>query len=109
MKTIEYLDQAKIKLNITSDNAFALKIGVTRSAINGYRHKNNKMDDYVCFKIAEILEINAEEIIAAANIEREKNEKKKAFWINFYNRIKKKKGCKFWNPPLTRVPPKLTT
>lgn len=38
------------------------------------------MDDYTAAKIANVLEINPLEVIAAANAEREKHAEKREFW-----------------------------
>lgn len=85
-KSIYYLDKAKEKLGIKADNEIATKIGVTRAAISSYRVGRTVMDDFAAAKIAEILGLNAMEVIAAANAEREKGEKKE-FWENFYKRL----------------------
>lgn len=85
--TIGYLDDAKKALNIESDNAMAKHLGITRSAISNYRAGSYVMDDYAAAKIAEALMIEPMEVIAAANMEREKTEDRKAYWENFYKRL----------------------
>ncbi len=84
--TIDYLDEAKEKLGIKSDNAMAKELSITRSSISFYRTGKSTMDDYTCILVASILEIDPLELIAVANWERENNEEKKAFFANFLKR-----------------------
>lgn len=86
-KTIEYLREAKEKLNLESDYALAKKLGIERGAISQYQLNKRVMDDYTASKIAEILNIPAMMIIAAANAEREKDEGRKEYWQDFYKRL----------------------
>ena len=79
MKSFEYIDLAKEKENITSYK-LAYKTGISESSLSQYKNKKRVMDDYACFKIAEILCIDPKKIIARANLEREKDEEKKDFW-----------------------------
>lgn len=85
--TLEYLDEAKLKLGITSDNQLALHLGLTRASISDYRHKRSTMDPYTATQIAIILDIDPMLVIATANIEREKDGKRREFWENFSKRI----------------------
>ena len=84
--TINYLDEAKEKLGIESDYAMAKWLGVGRAAVSNWRVKRNFIDDYAAAKIAQALGVEPMEIIAAANAEREKGDKKE-FWENFYKRL----------------------
>jgi transcriptional regulator with XRE-family HTH domain len=86
MKTTgEYLKEAKSKLNAT-DYRMAKLLGITQSATSNYALGKRVMDDTTAAKLAGLLGIEAMEIIAAANAEREKGEKKE-FWENFYKRL----------------------
>lgn len=85
--TILYLDEAKKKLGFTADNQLASWMGVTRAAISNYRLGKSVIDDYAAAKIAGVLEIDPMVIISAANAEREKDEGRKEFWKNFYERL----------------------
>lgn len=80
MKTGEYILMAKKASGIESDYALAKKLGITRQAISNYVNKKSVMDDYTAAKVAELLGINALEVIAAANAEREKDAGRVAFW-----------------------------
>lgn len=85
--TIDYMDEAKRKLGIESDYAAAKWMRVNRATISNYRNGKRIIDDYAAAKIAEVLEIPPMEIIAVANVEREKDEEKKEYWKNFYERL----------------------
>lgn len=78
--TLEYLDTAKKALGIESDYGIAQYLNVTRQAINNWRKNRQVMDDYAAAKIAEALGLNPMEVIAAANLEREKGEERKSYW-----------------------------
>jgi len=85
--TIMYVDEAKAKMSIESDYAMAKWLGVGRAAVSNWRVGRNVIDDYAAAKIAEVLELNPMEIIAAANIEREKDEERKRFWQKYWERL----------------------
>lgn len=85
--TISYLDDAKKALNIDSDYAMAKWLGCSRMAVSHYRSGKRTIDDYAAVKIAEALHIEPMEIIATANMEREKTDDRKAYWENFYKRL----------------------
>ena len=81
MKTsIEYLDAAKARLGIESDYAMAKLLDITKQAMSNYRHGRNSMDVYAATRVAEILEIDPMEVIAAASAEGEKNPERRNFW-----------------------------
>lgn len=80
MKTKDYLEEAKRKTGLVSDYALGKRLGITKQAMSGYATGNRIMDDYTAAKLAEVLGINALEVIAAANAEREKDSAKVAFW-----------------------------
>lgn len=78
--TVQYLNEAKERLGITSDNALAKHLKIARSAISQYQHGHRIIDDYAAVRIAEILGINPMDVIATANYEREKAPERKDFW-----------------------------
>ncbi len=81
MKTAEYLDQVKEKLNLSSDYQLAREIGVSTGGIANYRKGRNTFDQFVCFQVADILEINPAEIIANIQAERETDKFKREYWL----------------------------
>ncbi len=80
MEVNEYLDEAKKKLGITSDYALARILGITTPSMTRYRKHGGKFDSYMCFKIAEILNIDSRTLIAEMQSESEKDPIKQAFW-----------------------------
>lgn len=80
MNTKEYLEAVKTKTGIDSDYKLAKLLNLTKQAISKYQLGNRVMDDYTAAKIAEVLEIPAIRVIADANAEREKDEKKRNYW-----------------------------
>lgn len=80
MNTNEYLDAAKTRLNIESDYALAKWLEINQGYITGYRSGKVRMDNYIAARIANLLEINPLQVIADTNAEREKCDRKRAFW-----------------------------
>lgn len=78
--TLQYLDQAKVRLHLPSDYALSKKLGVTTSAISNYRSGRSRIDDDVALKVAQILGLNPLEVIAAANVERAKTDEMRDMW-----------------------------
>lgn len=80
MNTLDYLAACKARLGIESDYALAKRLGVAQSSVSNYRTGRSRIDDDVALTIAEILQINPLEVIAAANAERAKTPEQKARW-----------------------------
>jgi hypothetical protein len=78
--TIEYLNEAKEALGIESDYGMAKWLKVSTAAMAQYRGGKRTIDDYTAAKLAEALRLNPLEVIAAANMEREKVSERKDFW-----------------------------
>ncbi|MBR8358347.1 helix-turn-helix domain-containing protein [Burkholderia vietnamiensis] len=78
--TIEWLDAVKARLDLPSDYAAAKVLCVTRSAVSGYRNGRATLDDEVCLRVAEILEVDPFEVLATVKIERIKDEERRAVW-----------------------------
>ncbi|HSH72831.1 MAG TPA: hypothetical protein VK974_07215 [Methylophilaceae bacterium] len=83
MKTIEYLDECKKKLNITSNYALAKHIDVPEQRVHDYYKGRNGPDDYACFKIAECIGIDPAIVIAEIRSETETSEKKREYFKVF--------------------------
>lgn len=86
MKTTEYLDAAKAKLGIDSDYELAKRLDITRMAISDYRHERRSPDNFTVFRLAVILENDPADMIADLESQREKDEKKAAFFRDFVSR-----------------------
>lgn len=80
LNTLEYLAACKKALGIDSDYALAKKLGISHSAICGYRAGRSRIDDDVALTIAEILKIHPLQVIATANAERAKTPEQRARW-----------------------------
>lgn len=78
--TVEYLDAVKIRLDLPSDYAAAKALGVTRAAVSKYRLGHASFDDTTALRVAEILEIQPFEVIAAANVERARDTETRSLW-----------------------------
>ncbi|PRG56869.1 helix-turn-helix transcriptional regulator [Burkholderia gladioli] len=80
--TIEWLDAVKAKLDLPSDYAAAKVLGVTRSTVSAYRNGKSTFDEDTCFRVAEILDVRAFEVVAATHAERARDDRHRAFWMD---------------------------
>lgn len=86
--TAQYLDELVEKTGAKSDGACGLMLGWTRSATSNYRRCQTAFDNHTCLIVARTLEIPLEQVIADMELQREKDEKKKADWLGFELRLK---------------------
>lgn len=82
-KTVELLDKCKKKLNISSTYELSEITGISEQALSNYYLNKSNPDEYVCFKIAEVLELDPAYVIAQIKSESEKNEKKREYFRSF--------------------------
>lgn len=87
MKSADYLDRVKAEKQISSDYALAKALGVQESALANYRHGRRVMDTYTAARVAELLRLDPMEVIAAAQVEREKDATKRAYWADWLKRF----------------------
>lgn len=91
MNPSEYFDKAKEKLGLTSDYAFSIEMEISRGALSEMRSgKRELADEYLIFQLAEILEIDAKEIIVDLKSQNEKNPKKRKYWQGIADSAKQK-------------------
>lgn len=84
MKTTrDYMTDAKDVLGITSDRQMAKWLGIAPSALSHYKTGFRTIDNYAATRIAEALGINPMQVIAVAEMERERDEGRRKFWENF--------------------------
>lgn len=84
MKTTrDYIEAAKASLGIQSDYALAKWLGVSKATASHWKSGRSTVDDYAAVRIAAELKIDPIEVIATANLEREKDEKRREFWRTF--------------------------
>ncbi|WP_156455132.1 hypothetical protein [Janthinobacterium sp. B9-8] len=80
---IDYADDAKEKLGMTTDSDLSKHLGGSRGLVTQWRTEGKVPDDYYCIRIGQILGIDPLIVISAANFQREKSTERKAFWENF--------------------------
>jgi DNA-binding XRE family transcriptional regulator len=80
MKTVEYLDAVKAKLDIPSDYALAKVLGIARESVNAFRSGRSAMGIETCMKVGEILRVDGHAVYAHGQIERAKNAQISDFW-----------------------------
>ena len=80
MKTVDYLNKALKKLDLSNDYALSKYLEIGSNTMSQYRKGHRIIDNYTAVRLAQILEINPIEIIAAANMEREKEGPRREFW-----------------------------
>lgn len=85
--TAEYLDLAKAKLEIDSDNQLANRLEISRQAVSQYRNGIRAFDNFTALQIAGATGIALEEIIADMEMQREPNEKRREAWENYMKRL----------------------
>lgn len=87
-KSKELLLECKIKLGVKTDYKLAQALEIDRARISDYMSGKRTPDAYACMRIALILNRNPTEIIAIVEAESEKNEKRKAFWLDFLSHVR---------------------
>lgn len=80
MKTTEYLDSVKHKLDLPSDYALSKVLGITRESVSALRNGKNCMGIETCMKVAEILAIDEHIVYSDAQLERAKTPELMQFW-----------------------------
>ena len=88
MKTPDYLDQAKLVLNLESDYSLAPRLGITRSYMSKLRLGKNALSDELAVSIAQIIGVPAAIVLADAHIEREQNPSVKAAYVAMAEMLK---------------------
>ena len=87
MKTTpQWLDAAKT-MHSLSDYALAPKLGITRSQMSRYRTGADYLSEEAALKLADLLRVDAAQIIASAHAERAKSGDVKAFWMQWAERL----------------------
>lgn len=89
MKAKELLLECKIKLNKSSDYALAKELDIDRARIADFMSGKRTPDSYAAVKIALCLGRDPAEIIAEIEADTVKNPQRKAFWVDFLQRVRK--------------------
>src|SRR3569833_3855996 len=82
--TVDYMLALQKTLDLGTPYAIAKYLGIAPSSVYRYLAGEQKMDDYTALKVAQALELNPLEVIAATNAERAKNEKEIAEWTKIF-------------------------
>lgn len=93
MKTIDYLDALRAKLGTSSDYSLQKPLCVGKQTISRYRQGFGYFDDAVAIRVAAILDISPEQVIADCHAEREKNEEVKKIWKSIAEKFAATAGC----------------
>jgi len=85
--TAEYLDDARAKLALSSDNQLSQHLEISRQAVSQYRNNVRAFDNFTCMKIAQVTGLPLESIIADMEIQREPEGKRREAWENYMKRL----------------------
>lgn len=96
MKTVDFLDQLKASYGLTSDYQLAKKLVISQSSITNYRSGRNFMDNDLCVRVSELLDLDPLFVLASVNIEREERAGND-FMVKFWLGVAKQGGL----PPAT--------
>jgi len=88
VKIKERLLECKVKMGIKSDYRLAEVLGTSRQRISELMNGKCKPDAYIAVRIAELLKVHPLMLVAEFEADTAKDETKKAFWVNFGQRIK---------------------
>lgn len=80
MKTTEYLDGVRAKLDLPSDYALAKVLDITRESVSQLRNGKTSMGIETAMKVGEILGVDGHAVYAHGQIERAKNQQIVDFW-----------------------------
>jgi hypothetical protein len=80
MKTIEYLDAVRARLNLASDYRLAKVLGIRVQTVSNYRHGRTAMADDVAVRVAELLQLDPARVLADMAAERSSSEAVRAIW-----------------------------
>ncbi|WP_247539185.1 Cro/Cl family transcriptional regulator [Ralstonia pseudosolanacearum] len=88
MRVERYLDAAIERHGLKNDSALAGQLGVVQSAISHYRTGRRSMDNEVCLRLAQLLEMdNPLPIIMAADMDRAERHGQHSLWEVFSKRM----------------------
>lgn len=88
MRLEKFLDQAIKQRGLKNDSALAAELGVVQSAISHYRTGRRSMDNEVCLRLAQLLDMeNPMPIIMAADMDRAERAGQRSLWEVFSPRM----------------------
>ncbi|MDH0340240.1 hypothetical protein [Chromobacterium haemolyticum] len=83
----DYLEEALEKLGNISQSKKAEALGLSKQAMSNYLIGERIMDDFACIMVAKVLGIDGMIVIAAAQMEREKNQARKDVWEDMLKKM----------------------
>lgn len=84
MKQVEMLDKCKERIGAKTSYALADALEIPKNRIYDYLKGQRAVDEYTCFKIAEILGESPSSIIAQIQAENAKSESKRLYFKRFF-------------------------
>ncbi|WP_043634728.1 DUF3693 domain-containing protein [Chromobacterium haemolyticum] len=85
--SVDYLQEAIEKMGDISQNKKAEKLGIGGNTLSQYMTGARTMDDFACIMVAKVLGIDGMIVIAAAQMEREKNQARKDVWEDLLKKM----------------------
>ncbi|MEK7882953.1 hypothetical protein [Methyloversatilis sp. NSM2] len=95
---LDYLDEAKTALGVETDYALAKKMKWSTAQMSNYRARRRILDDFQAARIADVLSKSPMEVIAAANVERAKDDDERAYWVKLWKDCAQKKTARKSGP-----------
>lgn len=87
MKTAaDYLDELRTRHNLSSDRKAAALLGVSSPSVVRFRKGEDTFGDATAARVAELLDIDPEEVLLASHAQRAKDEPTRAMWIRLARR-----------------------
>ena len=83
MKLSTYLDTARSVLHLTSDNALAAMLGLSRGQLSSARKGERPLPNYAIFRLAQAINDDPARLIA--DLEADTDHGRRAFWEAFAN------------------------
>lgn len=88
MKTAaNYLDAIRAKHQLKSDSQAAALLGVTRASASRFRNGEDSFSDETAAKVAELTGADPNEVLIYAHLQRAKDERARALWVNLARTI----------------------
>lgn len=87
MDISKVLDEAKKKLDITSDYELGKRLGISKQRISAYRAGTQIPNAYACAKLADALGIDPLGLLAQVEAATEKNEARRNYWRAVSERV----------------------
>ncbi|WP_286758205.1 helix-turn-helix domain-containing protein, partial [Ralstonia sp. RL] len=88
MRVEKYLDDAITRHGLKNDTALAKLLGVRQNAVSQYRSGTRTMDNEMCLRLAQLLDMeNPMPIIMAADMDRAERAGQRSLWEVFSPRM----------------------